>query len=126
MVMKYLAIFVVFIPSFLFAQEPTKDIEGDTTELQHQIPINPNKVDDQGRKTSKWTILFDENWNEIENTGEAAFYRLITYEEGRPVGQMGDYYLNGQIQMEAKLISENPETYDGEVIWYSEEGNIVD
>ena len=124
MSMKYLAIFVVFIPSFLFAQEPTKDIEGDSTELQHQIPINPNKVDEQGRKTGKWTILFDKDWKEIDNIDSTTFYSLITYKEDKPVGKMRDYYRSGQLQMEATLISENPDTYDGEVIWYSEERYI--
>ena len=122
--MKYLAIFVVFIPSFLFAQELTEDIKGDSTKIQHQIPINPNKVDDQGRKTGKWTILYNKDWNKIEDTGEAAFYRLITYKEDKPAGKMGDYYRSGQIQMEATIISEDPETYDGEVIFYNENGNI--
>ena len=126
MSLKYLAIFAVSIPSFLFAQEPTKDIEGDSTELQHQIPINPNKVDEQRRKTGKWTILFDKDWKEIDNIDSTAFYRLITYKEDKPVGKMGDYYRSGQIQMEATVISENPDTYDGKVKWYSEEGNISD
>lgn len=73
MSMKYLAIFAVSIPSFLFAQEPTELNEEDSTEFQHQIPIYPNKVDEQGRKTGKWTILFDEDWKEIDNIDSTAF-----------------------------------------------------
>ncbi len=122
--MKYLAIFIVSIPSILFAQEPIKQVEG-VSEFQHQIPLNPNKVDTQGRKTGKWTILFDENWNVTDSIVNTHFYRLIDYKEGRSVGKMGDYYRNGQIQMRATIISENPETYDGEVILYNENGNIT-
>ena len=86
MSMKYLTIFVVFVPSFLFAQEPTETVNGDSTELQHQIPINPNEVDEQGRKTGKWTILFDENWNTVSDINQVVYYVVITYKEDKPVG----------------------------------------
>ena len=122
--MKLLAIFLISIPSVLFAQEQTKQIEGDSTEFQHQIPLNPNHVDEEGRKTGKWTILFDENFNETDSLENTHFYRLITYKEGQPVGKMADYYRSGQIQMQATMISDAPDTYDGVVIYYSEEGYI--
>jgi len=88
------------------AQDGTNNIKNDTFQNPHELPINPNAIDDQGRKTGKWTILFDENWNEIEDIGEATYYRLITYQEGKPKGKMGDYYRSGQIQMEGIVISE--------------------
>lgn len=47
-----LAIILILLSPLAYAQEQSK---GDTT--QHQIPINLNKVDEQGRKTGKRTIL---------------------------------------------------------------------
>ena len=115
---------MVSIPSLLLAQA-TKQFEGDSTKFHHEIPKNPNKVDSRGRKTGKWTILYDGDWMVTKNPNEVAYYRLISYREDKPVGKMGDYYSSGQIQMSATLISDDPETYNGEVILYSEEGNIT-
>jgi len=118
--MQRLAFILLFLSSLAYSQEPAKR---DTT--QHQIPINPNMVDEQGRKTGKWTILFDANWEEIDNVDSATFYRLITYKEGKPQGKTFDYYRNGQVQWEAVIISENPDTHDGWVKVYNEEGILT-
>ena len=85
-----------------------------------------NQIDDYGQKTGRWIILFDENWKETNNKNEAFYFRDITYVQGKPSGLTTDYYLNGQLQWKGRLISENPDVYDGEAVWFSEDGKIID
>jgi hypothetical protein len=65
MVMKYLAIIVISIPSLLFAQEAIKEFDKDSINSQHQIPsrsllISLWKVSDQ--VTQKLMVDFYANW----------------------------------------------------------------
>jgi len=84
--------------------------------LAQTIPINSNSYDIIGNKTGKWTILYDKNFNITDDISIVEFYRLITYEDGKPQGIVVDYYLNGQKQWEGFLLSDEPEDIfdDGE------------
>lgn len=88
------------------------------------IPQNPNKTNVEGKKEGTWTILYDKDWNVISNTNFVAFYRIITYENGKPKGIVKDFYRSGQVRMEAYLISDNPDVFDSLSTYYSEKGNI--
>jgi CHAT domain-containing protein/antitoxin component YwqK of YwqJK toxin-antitoxin module len=96
-------------------------------DLQAQsIPQNPNKTNAEGKKEGTWTILYDKNWKVIAQPDSAAFYRLITYENGKPKGIVKDFYRSGQVQMEGKLIEEAPkEIKDSLFTFYDEKGNIA-
>ena len=84
------------------------------------IPEHPNKFDDDGFKTGNWTILYDSEWNEIQNLDSVEFYRVINYNKGVPNGKVIDYYLNGNKQWEGYLLFDNPiEILDGECLWYN-------
>jgi hypothetical protein len=90
-----------------------------------QIADSPvNQVDDQGRKTGKWILFYDADWNLTNNNREAVYFRNINYEQGKPSGIVKDYYITGELQWEGHLLSENPDVYDGEAIWYDEDGRI--
>lgn len=115
-------LFFTFLVLPGFAQDK---VSPSKPQSEHQIPVNPNALDDQGKKIGKWTILFDSTKVRIDNPDNTFFYRLVTYHEGNPVGKVEDYYRNGSIQMKSTLISENPDQFDGKAIWYSEERNII-
>jgi len=89
------------------------------------IPKNPNQTDKNGLKQGKWTILYDADWNITEDKKIAQYYRLISYEDGKPLGFTKDFYLSGKIQWEGQLLTDQPEeVFDGKNIWYYENGNI--
>jgi CHAT domain-containing protein/tetratricopeptide (TPR) repeat protein len=92
--------------------------------LQAQtIPSNPNQTDKKGLRQGKWTILYDKDWNIIQESANAQFYRLITYKDDKPIGKVYDMYANGKIQMETTLLADRPQdVMNGETIFYNEEG----
>ena len=89
------------------------------------IPTRPNAVDGEGLKTGNWVYYYNKYHVKIEKRDSVAFYRLIAYEKGEPIGKFKDYYLNGKLQSEGFLYSEDPQQFDGEVIYYSEAANIT-
>jgi CHAT domain-containing protein len=74
-----------------------------------KIPANPNNRDAKGLRQGKWTILFDNDWRAITDSSKVMYYRLIEFEDDKPVGMVRDYYLGGQIQFEGTLIADKPE-----------------
>lgn len=90
--------------------------------LYAQIPDAPNRYDLDGNKSGKWVIYFDADWNPTEYKNDAEFYRILFYENGKPIGKVIDYYKSGIPQMETYLISDNPEIKEGHTIFYFETG----
>ena len=87
------------------------------------IPDNPNSYDKKGRKTGTWTILFDQDFAPTDNLDSVEYYRIISYKNGLPDGLVNDYYINGNIQWEGILLSDEPEDIvDGECIYYWDNG----
>ena len=89
-----------------------------------QIPKSPNSYNQNGKKEGKWTILFDENWNQLDNESNAHYYRIIEYHDGKPDGLVRDFYLSGNLQWEGNLRSENPDCIEGKSLLFYENGNI--
>ena len=69
----------------------------------------------------KWTLLFDKDWK-IGDAGQAAYYRLIEYQAGKPTWTARDYFFDGRLQWEGQLLSENPDVNTGVCTWYNEDG----
>lgn len=91
------------------------------TEAQ-QIPNNPNQALN-GKRHGLWTILVDKDWNEVSSKDKAAYYRVIEYKDGKPSGTARDYFIDGRLQWQGQLITENPDVNDGLCIWYDDKGN---
>ncbi len=90
------------------------------------IPTRPNAYDADSLKTGDWVYYYDADWNDINQPDSAAFYRLIRYEKGKPIGEMGDYYANGKPQMIGTMVEEYPrEVYEGVSTFYSENGMVT-
>ncbi len=89
-----------------------------------ELPSAPNHTDQAGKRQGKWIILYDADFQVVSDTSQAEFYRMLTYQDGKPVGQVSDYYRSGQVQMVAdSIVSQEPETYHGAVILYREDGS---
>ncbi|SFF44493.1 toxin-antitoxin system YwqK family antitoxin [Thermoflexibacter ruber] len=90
--------------------------------LAQSIPSSPNQMEN-GKRQGKWTLLLDEKKSRVDSLQYATYYRLITYQDGKPVGITQDYYLSGKLQMQGKLISEGLSTkYEGIVTYYRPNG----
>lgn len=87
------------------------------------IPSSPNELNDSGRQ-GQWTIYFDKNWEVTEDSSKAAFYRLINYENDKPVGPVLDYFRSGQLQMKAYLKQDRPQVMDGIAKYYTADGQL--
>ena len=92
---------------------------------QSQFPVSPNKLDEKGRRTGHWTLLFDSAFRkELKNPDSARYYRLLRYEAGIPTGKVRDFYRTGQKQWEGYLLSMIPDVIDVEGINYHENGKV--
>ena len=88
-----------------------------------QIPQSPDKVNSNGQRDGIWTILYNKDWKEPGKSDTAAYYRIVTFLDGKPAGMVRDYYLSGKIQWEGKLKSIDPDLFDdGTCFWYYENG----
>ncbi len=92
--------------------------------IAQSIPLHPNHTDAKGQKQGLWTYLYDSDWQPVNDTSQTAYYRVLTYQDGKPTGKVIDYYRSGQVQMVAdSVISEDPSTYQGKVIRYRADGS---
>ncbi|MCO6495428.1 MAG: tetratricopeptide repeat protein [Bacteroidetes bacterium] len=107
---RKLFIFIFLIlPLHLFAQ---------------QIPQQkPNKTIN-GQKEGEWVLWYDEEFNPTNLIVEVQYYRKITFNAGKPVGKVYDYYKSGKLQWEGYLLDIDPDVMDGFAISYYENGNI--
>jgi len=87
------------------------------------IPTSPNQYDSSGKRTGLWTQLLNDKFQYVTDIRQAKFYRIITYKSGKPFGIVKDYFLSGQIQGTSKLLSEEPDVFDGIMENYYENGN---
>ena len=90
------------------------------------LPSRPNQINVNGNKYGDWVYYYDDEWNTLENPTKASFYRLIKYQQGKPIGQVADYFRNGQMQMSIdSVINEDPLQYEGMLAEYSKDANLV-
>jgi antitoxin component YwqK of YwqJK toxin-antitoxin module len=90
---------------------------------QPKIPERPNAKDGQGRPTGEWVMLFDANWEQVEDLESAEFYRLVTFQAGKPKGIVKDFYVTGAQQWQGFLSDMNPDVpADGKATWYFANG----
>ena len=89
------------------------------------LPEQVNEVDENGSKQGEWVIYFDENWEETSDTSSVAFYRVLTYQNGKVKGTMVDFYRSGKPQMELdSVIQEDPLIPEGQLRLFTESGRI--
>lgn len=97
------------------------NLKGKTT---FTIELTPQNLTCYGQKQGKWTLLIDRDGDYAEKKEDAVYFREITFDKGRPIGWCKDYYSDGKVKAEFKLLNENPVTYDGRCIWYNQDGTV--
>src|SRR5512143_2073950 len=71
-------------------------------------PNYPNRVNANGERVGTWLYYMDEDFDETDDESLAEYYRIITYQNGKPSGTVRDYYKSGVLQWEGILESEYP------------------
>ncbi len=71
----------------------------------------------------KDTIWFDANWAKTTKS-QASYFRPAPAKKDNGY-LLVDYFLSGEKQMEAFSLMSNEEKFEGEVIWYYENGKIM-
>ncbi len=90
-----------------------------------QVPQRPNLLDSLGLKHGEWAIFYDSAYAKVLPGPTGAFYyRLITFDHGKPSGKVRDFFVNGIKQWEGYLLSFNPDTIHGEATFYNTYGNV--
>lgn len=91
-----------------------------------------NQYDSDGFKHGTWTeYIVDDGSREVLKDS-AAFIRKIEYDHGHPVGMSKDYYINGSLQCEYYLISDNykkdfrpKDKYTGLIVWFTQDTTSI-
>ncbi len=85
----------------------------------------PNKLNENGNKQGLWITFMDNRFKSLDSMEDAFYYRNAEYDDGVPQGFVRDYFMNGILQFEGKMISEFPSVYaDGKIKIYGYKGNL--
>ncbi len=88
----------------------------------NEFPAAPNKTNSNGTRVGKWVRFLDEQSNAVPRE-KAVYYRVVTYDNnGKPEGITRDYYMNGTLQCEFMLVSEDPDVYKGRIKTFYKDG----
>jgi antitoxin component YwqK of YwqJK toxin-antitoxin module len=99
--------------------------------LSQTIPQNPNKIDQNGLRQGKWTILYDKNWQPTKEERLVAYYRIIDYKDSKVQGKIKAYSIDSILLWEGSFNSTNLDCAsgcedclcEGLIIFYYENGN---
>ncbi len=89
-----------------------------------QFPASPNLLDENGKRTGHWTILYDSNFFLVNDPDSVGYYRLIRFEAGVPVGKIRDFTKAGLKYWDGYALSIDPYVFDGESNHYHENGQL--
>lgn len=89
-----------------------------------QINIEYNNLTCYNKKQGKWKMGLDKEGNFAEVKEDIRFYREINFENDIPKGWCKDYFPDGTLKAEFKLLSYQPFRYDGKCTWYLKDGNV--
>ncbi|WP_367769423.1 DUF1036 domain-containing protein [Flavobacterium sp. WC2421] len=88
------------------------------------IKIEPNNLTCYNKKQGKWKMGLDKEGNFAELKEDIRFYREISFTNDIPIGWCKDYYPDGTLKSEYKLLSFLPFKYDGKCSWYKKDGSL--
>jgi len=78
----------------------------------------------KGLKNGKCLIFLSNRFKPVRCYESSKYYRVADYKEGKPMGIVRDYFLNGTLQFEGKLLSEFPSKYEGIIKIYDSKGML--
>jgi antitoxin component YwqK of YwqJK toxin-antitoxin module len=119
MINKVLILFLIILSQKSLAQiDTTIDFE-ERFYSNSKLVISNNFIKD--KKDGFWIEYFDKNWSPSLNVN-SKYYRLIQYDNGRPIGKVHDFYKSGKLQMVGQFESLEPEVKKGTFIWFEKNG----
>jgi uncharacterized membrane protein len=89
----------------------------------YTITFKPENLKCGGLAQGRWRLALDRYGDYAEKDEDKVFYREIVFESGKPIGWCKDFYANGKLKAEFKLLSAKPVIYNGHCTWYMEDGN---
>ena len=98
---------------------------GKTIIYQNDGELIHDRRYEYGQKDGSWKYYYDSDWNEITFPEGASFYRDITYEKGRPVGAVKDYFMDGTLHWEGYITSDFPDILNGYCKLYNQNGILI-
>ncbi|MCC5944690.1 MAG: CHAT domain-containing protein [Bernardetiaceae bacterium] len=88
------------------------------------MPEASNQTDAEGRKQGEWIIFFDAKGRITENKRKADTYRLVNYQNDKPIGKVTLYYKNGTPKIvNDSITAETPISFQGNRTFYRPDGN---
>jgi antitoxin component YwqK of YwqJK toxin-antitoxin module len=116
-------IYILFAISFLYScNTPNRKDQQASNKIKNESKPVYISYSDSGIVKK----YFDKDWNIVHYKEKAEYYRIATYLSGKIVSTVivKDYYINGVLQFEGYLISENPDINNGVARWFDSNGAI--
>jgi uncharacterized membrane protein len=88
------------------------------------INIKPENLTCYNKKQGKWKLGLDKEGNFAEVKEDIKSYREINFDNDIPIGWCKDYFTDGSLKAEYKLLSFDPFKYDGKCTWYKKDGSL--
>lgn len=87
-----------------------------------------NKYDNKGKKHGKWIRYMDKNWNTLEDSSKAVFFRYTFYEHGANVHPMGGFGKNKLWKMKCSTDTSTQKgikILNGDYKWHDPKGRLM-
>ncbi|MGV3598232.1 MAG: hypothetical protein ACO1PI_10220 [Bacteroidota bacterium] len=81
-----------------------------------------NKLDESGERTGVWCFYFDHKSNEVNFMSDYSYCRVLSYKNGKVVGEIKEFYKNGNTKWSGHLVLNN---YNGLCNWYDTTGKLI-
>lgn len=116
--------FIPFLCLIFFSCIFLSQSQEQTTVKTVEMPAAPNATDSAGLKQGEWIYTFDIVGEETADSSQIAYYRIVDYKDGKPVGTAAEFYITGEKRAEMTIISERPITFDGKHTSYHRNGQV--
>jgi len=94
------------------------------TQKTYTIELKPMNLTCNHQRQGKWRVSLDKDGEYAEKQEDAYYYREITFKDGQPIGWCKDYYADGMVRAEFKLLQAKPVIFDGKCTWYNRDGSV--
>ncbi len=97
------------------------NLKGRTT---YTVEMTPQNLTCYDQLQGKWVFSLDKDGDYAEKKEDAIYYREVTFDKGQAIGWGKDFYADGKVKAEFKLLKYKPVIYDGKCVWYYRDGTI--
>ncbi len=92
-----------------------------------QYPVRPNEKNANGERIGEWIIFYDSAYDKSFEQPDSAYYYLLTkFKDGKPLGLVESFHMNGVKNWSGYLLSLDPTIRHGKATVYYPNGNILE